>query len=197
MHAVAPTFTQEPEDLTVVTGSNAVFECQTSGVPRPNISWVYYNPVSMTTTRIANNETNFTLTEMTDRSNQRLLMSTLTVLAAAIGNFGTYSCVATNVVALTNTSAVLMIHGKLPPGICPGKLVLLLHDELEYVIIVETFHNVGIHIFCCCVFHENDMYLTNNYTKIAPVKFHTLYTITYNSQIDTQYIYTLFGYIQM
>ena len=97
--------------LTVTRGSSAVFECQASALPRPEISWEYYNPVSMTTT-IASDFVNYTIAEVNDISNERLLTSTLTVLATDTADFGTYRCVATNVVAITSVNAALMIHGK-------------------------------------------------------------------------------------
>ena len=99
-------------DLIVIRGSDAVFECQASALPRPDISWEYYNPVSMTTTIIANNGTDFTVTEMTDSNNERLLTSTLTVLTADISDFGTYRCVATNVVAMNNVNMPLTVNGE-------------------------------------------------------------------------------------
>ena len=98
--------------LTVTRGSSAVFECQASALPRPEISWEYYNPVSMTTTTIASDFVNYTVAEVTDISNERLLTNTLTVLATDTADFGTYRCVATNVVAIASVNATLMIHGK-------------------------------------------------------------------------------------
>ena len=98
--------------LTVTRGSSTVFECQASALPRPEISWEYYNPVSMTTTTIASDFVNYTVAEVTDISNERLLTITLTVLATDTADFGTYRCVATNVVAIASVNATLMIHGK-------------------------------------------------------------------------------------
>ena len=98
--------------LTVTRGSSAVFECQASALPRPEISWEYYNPVSMNTTTIANNIANYRIAEVNDINNERLLTSTLTVLATDTADFGTYRCVATNVVAIVSVNATLMIHGK-------------------------------------------------------------------------------------
>ena len=96
----------------MVTGSNAVFECQASGVPRPDISWEYYDPVSMTTTTIDNDGVSYSVPEMTDSSTERLQMSTLTVLSTDTADFGTYRCVATNVVAMASFNAALTIHGE-------------------------------------------------------------------------------------
>ena len=93
----------------MVRGRNAVFECQASAVPRPDISWEYYDPVSMTTTTILNDGVNYTVA---DSSTERLQMSTLTVLATDTADFGTYRCVATNVVAMASVNAGLAIHGE-------------------------------------------------------------------------------------
>ena len=98
-------------DLTVIRGSNGVFECQASALPRPTISWEYYNPVSNITANIISDMVNYTLAEVTD--NERLLTSTLTVLATDIADFGTYRCVATNVVAMASVQTILAVHGKL------------------------------------------------------------------------------------
>ena len=96
----------------MVRGSNAVFECQASGVPRPDTSWEYYNPISMTTNAIVSDGVNYTVTEMTDSSSERLRMSTLTVLATDTADFGMYRCVTTNVVAMASVNATLTIHGE-------------------------------------------------------------------------------------
>ena len=98
--------------LTVTRGSNAVFECQASALPRLEISWEYYNPVSMTTTTIASDFVNYRIAEVNDINNERLLTSTLTVLATDTADFGTYRCVATNVIAMASTNATLSIHGR-------------------------------------------------------------------------------------
>ena len=95
----------------MVTGSNAVFECQASGVPRPDISWKYYDPVSMTTISIVDG-VSYSVTEMTDSSSERLQMSTLTVLGTDTADFGTYRCVTTNMVAMASVNAALTIHGE-------------------------------------------------------------------------------------
>ena len=99
-------------DLKVVTGSNAVFECQASGVPRPDISWKYYDPVSMTTISIVNDGISYSVTEMTDSRSERVRMSSLTVLGTDTADFGMYRCVATNVVAMATVNAALTIHGE-------------------------------------------------------------------------------------
>ena len=108
-YIVAPTFTTEPTNLTVIKGSNAVFECQASGVPRPDISWEYYNPVSMNNTAITSGEDYYIVTR---NSGERLLTSTLTVLATDTSDFGIYRCVAANVVAMASVNATLTVHGK-------------------------------------------------------------------------------------
>ena len=111
--SVAPTFTREPVALIVTRGSNAVFECQASALPRPEISWEYYNPVSMSaTTTIVTDLDNYIVTKLADINNERLLTSTLTVLATDTADFGTYRCVATNVVAMASVNATLTIHGE-------------------------------------------------------------------------------------
>ena len=89
-----------------------MFECQASALPRPEISWEYYNPVSMTTTTTASDFANYVVAEVNDINDERLLTSTLTVLATDTADFGTYRCVATNVVAMASISATLTIHGK-------------------------------------------------------------------------------------
>ena len=89
-----------------------MFECQASTLPRPEISWEYYNPVSMNTTTIASDFVNYMVAEVIDINNERLLSSTLTVLATDTADFGTYRCVATNVVAIASVNATLMINGE-------------------------------------------------------------------------------------
>ena len=110
--SVAPTFTQEPVDLTVIRGSNAVFECQASALPRSEISWEYHNPVSMRTTTVVSDLVNYMVGEVTDSNNHRLFTSTLTVLATDIADFGTYRCVATNVVEMASSNATLTFYGE-------------------------------------------------------------------------------------
>ena len=64
----------------------------------------------MATTSISDDKTNFIVTNM--NIDERLFMSTLTVLATDIADFGTYRCVATNVVAVASTDMTLTIHGE-------------------------------------------------------------------------------------
>ena len=66
----------------------------------------------MTTTTIAGDFVNYVVAEVIDSNNRRLLTSTLTVLATNTADFGTYRCVATNVVAMASVNTTLMIHGR-------------------------------------------------------------------------------------
>lgn len=55
---VAPTFTSPPSDQTVTDGNTALFTCQTSGAPKPAITWRKGNgPHVLTVTHQAHTHT--------------------------------------------------------------------------------------------------------------------------------------------
>ncbi len=106
---MSPVISVSPVSVTVVEENNAVFECQASARPRPDIQWYYYDPVSNTTTSPLMSGSEYNITEMTE--GERSLLSTLTILSANLSDFGKYRCTADNVVGRVSATAMLTING--------------------------------------------------------------------------------------
>ena len=119
-----------------------MFECQASALPRPEISWEYHNPVSMTAITITSDSLSYIITEVTDTNNKRLLMNTLTVLATDFADFGVYRCMATNVVAVARVDATLTIHSK---GYSCKVVNTTMYCKSGQSIVFSTYEN---HITC-------------------------------------------------
>ena len=109
-NAVSPTITQSPVDVTIIESNNAVFVCQASALPRPAVSWDYYDPVSNSTSHVMNGA-DYNILKAMDGA--RILTSILTVLSTDVTDFREYWCTAINIVGMVSAAASLSVHGEL------------------------------------------------------------------------------------
>ncbi len=107
---MSPTITQNPVDVTIIEGNNAVFVCQASALPIPAVNWDYYDPVSNSISRVMD-DADYDIMEIMEVD--RVLTSTLTVLSTDASDFGGYRCTAINVVGMVSATASLSVHSEL------------------------------------------------------------------------------------
>ncbi len=96
--------------VTVIEGSNAVFVCQASALPRPVIQWYHYNPVSNSTSPVMDGGPKYNIVETIE--GERVMNSILTVLSTNVSDFGEYMCTASNVVGAVSATTSLTINGE-------------------------------------------------------------------------------------
>ena len=90
---------------TVNEGDKALFICQTTGSPIPNIIW-YFNGFPL----VSENSTKYMISEMS--INSTVKSSTLTVIDVALTDIGIYLCNATNTESSNTSSGMLAINGE-------------------------------------------------------------------------------------
>ncbi|KAI1232491.1 Protein sidekick-2 [Lamprotornis superbus] len=96
---IAPNITRGPQDSTVIDGMSVILNCETSGAPRPAITWQKGERV------LASGSVQlprFTLLES----------GSLLVSPAHLPDAGTYTCLATNSRGVDEASADLVVWGK-------------------------------------------------------------------------------------
>ena len=111
LFSVTPVIIAAPEDVTDIQGEIAVFTCNATGRPRPNITWW----------RRDNDRSTFQLIEVMNKlaiesesfGVERERASTLIVLDIQPSDAGVYSCQAENEVDIDEENATLTVHGKL------------------------------------------------------------------------------------
>ena len=101
---MVPTISQGPQSISDMQGTDARFSCFASGIPPPTILWTF-----------TNNKNEATALSST-RSDQATGNATgeLDLLDVTEENFGTYSCVAVNIILKSDkfyhTVSVICIH---------------------------------------------------------------------------------------
>ena len=144
-NAVKPTLSKTPDDLVTVHPQNANFQCVSTAIPRPTISWWRWSSNSTTFIQVMEEANVASITEM--MSGERVLMSNLTIESAQPSNAGDYTCVAENEVSNTSATATLVVHGE------------------SFVVIISL-----IFFFCCIVVpsitfpSNNHIFYTNEFT---------------------------------
>nr|XP_020469940.1 protein sidekick-1 isoform X2 [Monopterus albus] len=97
--SAAPTFTLPPSDQTVTDGITALFTCQTSGAPKPAITWIKGSQVLASgSVRVPR----FTL----------LQSGGLQIQPVSFQDSGEYTCIASNSEGTINTTATLTIWSR-------------------------------------------------------------------------------------
>ena len=103
LYLVLPELTISPVNLTISKGQIAVFQCQATGFPTPNITW-YYS---------INNQ----LKELEDSRVFVSLLNTLYIRETVVNDSGTYVCIASNIVGEISSSATLtVVNGPISSG---------------------------------------------------------------------------------
>ena len=93
-HLVKPQFTEEPSNITVLSGKNASFSCKASGYPKPTIGWSF-NGGELPEHKVSDD-------------------GTLTVLFAnnSVEYEGGYTCTASSRTGTNSATAWLTVDGK-------------------------------------------------------------------------------------
>ena len=109
--SVAPLITAAPESVTELQGDMAVFTCNATARPRPNITWwrVNVNGSLDIVTYIANK----TIIESLPIGEEREVISSLTILDVQPSDAGIYLCQGENPAGVASESATFTVHGKL------------------------------------------------------------------------------------
>jgi len=95
----------EVTDQTVSNLDTALFTCQATGTPIPNINW-YFNGAPVDKGDL----TKYAISEMS--LNAIAKSSTLTVINAESSDIGTYTCKAVNFKSTDTSSGMLTVNGK-------------------------------------------------------------------------------------
>ena len=95
----------EVKNQTLTEGDTALFTCQATGTPIPNISW-YFNGAAVDKAKIMK----YMISEMS--LNLKAKSSTLTVINVVPSDIGTYTCNAANFASSDSSSGMLTINGK-------------------------------------------------------------------------------------
>ena len=88
----------------------ATISCESTGRPRPTITWYRVQLNGTDRVRLSNDDSNITIQE-TEEGN-RTIMSILTISPTAPSDATDYVCVAENVVDTDEMNAMLTVHGK-------------------------------------------------------------------------------------
>ena len=107
---VPPMITESPENTTVVSPDNAIFNCVATARPRPAITW-WRREENGSLTQIPSDSGGYSMTN-TNSSKERVLTSTLTIIETEPSDALIYICVAENIAGTTHTSTELTVHGK-------------------------------------------------------------------------------------
>ena len=86
--------------------NRAVFTCQATGEPAPNISW-YFNGVMINVS-----DTNKYIIMSTSLNTTTTIENTLTVYNVTSSDVGTYTCNATNIIGNDRSFGILTVNGK-------------------------------------------------------------------------------------
>ena len=105
--SVAPEIILPLTDLLENETNNIQFVCQAIGVPVPYIRW-YFNGVMVN----LSDSSKYINSSM--YLNKSIIESTLNIINAESSDVGTYTCEATNIIGIDNTSGVLSVNGKYP-----------------------------------------------------------------------------------
>ena len=84
---VNPMISQDPESISQLTDPIAMFECTATGIPLPRIMWTFSNDDGVTDNLVS---TSFNVTS------SRSVTAGLGLRNVTESDFGTYTCVATN-----------------------------------------------------------------------------------------------------
>ena len=103
-----------PENTTVVSPDNAVFNCVATARPRPAITW-WRREENGSLTQIPSDSDGYSITN-TNSSKERVLTSTLTIIETEPSDALIYICVAENIAGTARASAELTVHGKYSPA---------------------------------------------------------------------------------
>ena len=107
-HSVAPTINSSNELVIVNEFDSASFQCNTTGIPIPGISWFGNGTRLLNIGRISislplENSLQFNLYQVTQ---------TLTITNTADSDSGNYSCVGNNSVGMDTSTFVLVVRSK-------------------------------------------------------------------------------------
>ena len=105
-----PKITTSPVDTVVLTSTNGIFTCTATGIPRPNITWVYFYEDDLTVYSLVKDSI-----EVDIGPDDFQIMSTLTLDYTQPFMSGVYGCNASNEVGSEINVANLTIYSKLHP----------------------------------------------------------------------------------
>jgi len=119
---------------TLNDGDTALFTCQATGNPIPNISW-YFNGVPVK----KDNATKYNIMISEMSLNSIAKSSTLTIMNVQSPDIGTYTCEAINFASTDTSSGVLTIK---------GKNIAVLHYDKHVSFIMTNIHICMIPVLC-------------------------------------------------
>ena len=123
-------------NATVVQPQNASFACLATARPRPVITWsrrVSSGDVQL----LENDSVNYAISE--EEFGDRERMSILIVISTEPADAGEYTCEASNVVDIANSSEYLTVH---------GECNLATRKSISYLISIIIF-SIGVEYFIC------------------------------------------------
>ena len=101
---VAPTILEPPENLTVVQPHSAIFLCNATARPRPQITWWRMGSQLIEQPGVI---------EISNSAfKEREIVSNLIIVTSDPSDAGGYVCMATNVIGQDTATAELTVHGK-------------------------------------------------------------------------------------
>ena len=107
-HSVTPTITSSDELVVVNEFDSASFQCNTTGIPRPGISWFRNGTRLLNSSRIS-------ISSPLDSSlpfNLYQVTQTLTINITTDRDSGNYSCVGNNSVGMDTSTVALVVQCK-------------------------------------------------------------------------------------
>ncbi len=103
--AAPPSLISDNTSVTVAVDEQVSLSCETSGIPKPEISWEYFDMV------ITNNASKLLIGDTS--TNETSVKSNLTLIYSEASDSGVYSCVATNIAGSVKMNITLTVNGEL------------------------------------------------------------------------------------